>query len=305
MISQRYIFDISPFIPLADFRRHSAESRPMRVGALQFDVRLAEPEANLETVVGGLREAAQRGIHLLALPEMWPTSFCAAFDDELLERSDRALEAAHAEADALAIALIGSAYGPRGSLEAGHDNERPSNRLSLHHRGQTRLAYDKLHLFSPTAEPLSFRAGQAPPPVARCEWPDETVSISGAICYDLRFPEPFRHAWRAGAELFVLPAQWPVARAAHWRTLAIGRAVESQGAFIAVNRCGRSLIGRRQMLLEFPGNSLIVAADGEVLAEGRGEPELLVAELDLALGRRLRRQIPVARDEQLASYRAW
>ena len=59
------------------------------------------------------------------------------------------------------------------------------------------------------------------------------------VCYDLRFPEAFRDAALRGAELFVVPANWPARRAEHWRTLLRARAIENQAWVVGVNRVGR------------------------------------------------------------------
>ena len=57
-------------------------------------------------------------------------------------------------------------------------------------------------------------------------------------------------------------------------------------------------MGRRRLALEFPGNSRIVGPDGVALAEGQGAAGLVTAELDLDSVRRLRRAVPVRRDER-------
>mgnify|MGYP003580661371 FL=1 len=58
------------------------------------------------------------------------------------------------------------------------------------------------------------------------------------ICYDLRFPELWRLATLAGAEIFTIGASWPAARQQHWRSLLIARAIENQVYVVAVNRTG-------------------------------------------------------------------
>ncbi|MGH7792749.1 MAG: nitrilase-related carbon-nitrogen hydrolase, partial [Thermodesulfobacteriota bacterium] len=95
------------------------------------------------------------------------------------------------------------------------------------------------------------------------------------ICYDLRFPELARGLALNGAEMLVVPAQWPKARLNHWRTLAIARAIENQSFVIACNRTGRDTKE------EYPGHSLIIDPWGDVLAEGEEEEGFIIAEIDL------------------------
>ena len=266
----------------------------MRAAAFQFDV-TTDPLANLAAVEAGLARAAEVGVELVVLPELWPTSFppSGGADEAALAASERARERVRELSAELFLCVAGSGYGRTAGL--------PTNRLTVHDRGDEVLAYDKIHLFTPTAEREAFSAGDAPPPTV----PTSVGRLSGVVCYDLRFPELFRVPFRAGAEIVVLPAQWPAARAVHWRALVVARAVESQCFLIACNRLGSALIGRRRLQLDFPGNSLVVSPHGEVLAEGAGEEGLITAELELDEVRRYRTRVPVQKDERVDLYREW
>lgn len=269
----------------------------MRVAALQFDVRRGEAAHNLGAVEGGLRAARERGVELVVLPEMWPTSFPGANPDfeALLAATEHADARVAALSRELGLAVCGSGFG----RVAGAD--RPSNRWSLFERGEVLARYDKVHLFSPTAEPECFSAGDAPPPTVELRG----ARIGGFVCYDLRFPELVRRCFDDGAQLLCIPAQWPAPRATHFRALAVGCAALQQCFVVACNRTGRESIGRRGLELVFPGNSLVADPGGVVLAEGRGEDGLVVADVDLAAARELRRSVPVARDSRPEVYASW
>lgn len=275
----------------------------MRVAALQWEVVRDGVEANLRAVEEGLRAAARAGVELLVLPEMWPTSFPDAGADPRasLAASEAAVERAAALAGTLGILLCGSSFGAPECAEGDPPARRLANRLRLHQGGECVLAYDKVHLFTPTAEGESFLAGSQPPPTVDTG----TALVSGVICYDLRFPELTRWMFRSGAEIVAVPAQWPGVRAAHLRALVAGLAAWNQCFVVAANRLGTERIGRRGLELGFPGNSLIAAPDGTLLAEGRGEPGLVVADVDPDLARQLRRSVPVARDRRPELYAAW
>ena len=277
----------------------------LRVAALQFDVRRGDVAANLHRVEVGLREAAGRGVELVCLPEMWPTSFVETLGAEEVDwwgPTATALEHLRALSGELGLIVCGSSFAP-GERRA--DGERLRNRLQVFDRGEPVLVYDKVHLFSPTGERESFSAGSQLPPTVEVRG----LRLSGVVCYDLRFAPLLRAPYLDEAELLVVPAQWPTPRASHWRGLAIGRAVEAQCCVLAVNRLGSESIGRRDpegrpgRVLDFPGNSLVVDPAGVVLAEGRGEDGLVVAELDLERVRRLRREVPVRRDQRPDVYR--
>ena len=105
--------------------------------------------------------------------------------------------------------------------------------------------------------------------------PDGHVKVGLSTCYDLRFPELYRKQVDAGAQVFVIPAAWPAARVAAWRTLLQARAIENQVFVIACNTAGT------HAGTEMGGNSAIISPTGEVLAEaGRGE-RTLTLDIDL------------------------
>jgi predicted amidohydrolase len=268
----------------------------MRVAALQFDVRRGASVENLAVVEDGLRTAARAGVELVVLPEMWASGFPGPNSDlaSLVELDARSWERMAKLSRELGLAVAGSAFGAAaGGL--------PRNRARLFQRGELALEHDKVHLFSPTAETESFSAGEAP--LRGIDLRGTRVGL--AICYDLRFPELTRSAFLDGVEVLCASAQWPLARAPHWRALVTGLAVQNQCFVVACNRTGTDVIGRRELVLEFPGNSLVVSPHGEVLAEGRANDRLVVAELDVALVRELRRRVPVERDRRPALYARW
>jgi predicted amidohydrolase len=103
-------------------------------------------------------------------------------------------------------------------------------------------------------------------------WQD--LQVAPFVCYDLRFPEIFRHATRKGAELLVVIANWPEARDSHWQALLPARAIENQAFLVGVNRVGSD------PLVRYAGHSLILSPKGETLAAGGSEPEVLSAVLE-------------------------
>ncbi|MBI5433106.1 MAG: hypothetical protein HZA52_09780 [Planctomycetes bacterium] len=269
----------------------------MRSAALQFDVRRGEVDANLARLRRGLERAREGSVELVLLPEMWPTSFPDADVDLAREvaRNEHAVETLAELSRSFGIVLAGSAFA------AGAPGEPPRNRLTVFAHGERVLVYDKVHLFSPTAETEVFSAGDAPPPTIELGG----ARVSGIVCYDLRFPELWHRPFADGVELLLVPAQWPSPRSTHFRALVHGVAAANQCFVLACNRTGRETVGRRELVLDFPGNSLIVAPSGETLAEGTGEDGLLVADIDLELARDLKRRVPLSKDRRAELYARW
>lgn len=130
--------------------------------------------------------------------------------------------------------------------------------------GQIVGRYRKVHLFPLAGEGAHYQPGSGPLVIECGGW-----RVAPFICYDLRFPELFRHATRAGAEVLVVIANWPAIREDHWITLLRARAIENQAYVAGVNRCGTD------PNIDYSGASLIVSPKGEVLARAGSLPEVL------------------------------
>ncbi len=98
-----------------------------------------------------------------------------------------------------------------------------------------------------------------------------------AVCYDLRFPELFRALASDGARIVFLPAEWPAGRARNWRVLNQARAIDNQIYICAVNCVGR------HKEIDFYGHSMVVAPDGDILAEGGEDEDIIYCEVDPAM----------------------
>src|SRR5204863_4130515 len=66
----------------------------------------------------------------------------------------------------------------------------------------------------------------------------ETLRIGINICYDGSFPEAARCLMLLGADLIVLPTNWPTGAISTAKTLIPARALENHLYYAAVNRVG-------------------------------------------------------------------
>lgn len=246
---------------------------------------------------------------------MWPTSFVPSASQAEIDASDRAVEVVAGLSKRLNVTVCGSAFGPPPARAARGlaGTSLPTNRAHVLQPDGEHAGYDKVHLFSPTAENLAFSPGDDPPPVVEID--RSGVRLSPLICYDLRFPDVSRAAFRGGAEVLAVSAQWPEVRRPHWNALIRGRAAEFEGFVIACNRTGTDEIGRRKMRLAFDGGmSGVIAPNGEAIeavteeslqADGREPTCLRTYEIDLDDARELRRAVPVLRDERIDVISRW
>ena len=96
------------------------------------------------------------------------------------------------------------------------------------------------------------------------------------ICYDCTFPESARVMTLLGADILVLPTNWPEGREKIPKFVINTRAYENRVHFVAVNRVGTERGGR------FIGDSKIVNAVGDTLAQASGDgEEIIYAEVSL------------------------
>ncbi|MCX7049441.1 MAG: carbon-nitrogen family hydrolase [Candidatus Sumerlaeota bacterium] len=153
--------------------------------------------------------------------------------------------------------------------------------------GRLMGVYHKNHVFTYGGEHIAYSSGDEAP-IFRVG----KFAMGLFICYDLRFPEMFRAAVACGADLFVIPANWPNPRKDHWLTLLKARAIENQAYVIGVNRTGASPSH------SYFGASLVVSPRGEVLAQaGEGE-ELLLADIHPEEVTSWRNEFPALKDRK-------
>lgn len=258
-------------------------SRTVKAAAIQFTIALGDIDTNLNQARQALQRLADQGVQLAVLPEMWATGFAYKELNALASRTAELV----AE-----LATLSRQHGMVivGSLPEPHDG-KVYNTAYVLDQGELRGTYRKMHLFSLMQEDRSFDAGD------RWLVAETSVGKLGVfICYDLRFPELARRLALEGAEILVVPGEWPKPRDEHWRTLLRARAIENQCYLVAANCCG--LVGK----LDFFGMSLIVDHKGEVLAEGGYAPGEFAADLDFAAMADWRAQIPCFTDRKPELY---
>ncbi len=247
------------------------------------------PETNLRDFESFVREAAAKGAVYVQTPEMTgllERDRASLMEKLRSERDDPLVARGAALAKELAIHLH------LGSTPILLDDGRVANRGFLFGPDGTVIArYDKIHMFDvdlPDGE--SWRESRTYRPG------EETVvaqtalgKIGLSVCYDVRFPHLFTAQAQAGAEVLTVPAAFTRQTGQkHWHVLLRARAIEN-GAFVIAAAQGGSHEDGRQTY----GHSLIVAPDGDVLADAGGEePCVVTATIDLSAVAAQRAAIP-------------
>lgn len=256
----------------------------MRVAAVQLDIAWEDRAENFVRAERRAQEAAALGAQLVVFPEMFARGF-----------SMRAAEMAEPPAGETEAFLSGLAEGLGIAVLAGVPVQLgeglPTNCAVLAEADGGVRRSGKLHGFSFAGEERHYASTNVVE-----QWTVGGLRITPLICYDLRFPEPFRLA-ADDTDAFVVIANWPERRRAHWSTLLRARAIENQAFVVGVNRCGDG------DGLHYSGDSAILSPWGEALVSAAEAECVLVAELDPAAIVAARANFPALRDRRPDGYR--
>lgn len=263
----------------------------MRVAVAQV-VASTEPERNLALVGEWTRRAADGGADLVVFPEATMASF-ARRSAEVAEPLDGPFaEGIRAVAAAAGVTLVVGMFTPGAP---GGSGRRARARNTLLVTGpDAEASYDKIHLFDAWGftESRHVEAGVAPVVTDAAG-----VRLGLATCYDVRFPELFKHLARLGAQVIVVPASWAngPGKAGQWEALCVARALDATCFVVGAGQADPVSVG----LPTAPGaptgvgHSIVVGPLGDVLARSGEAPDLLIADLDIAVLEAARRRLPV------------
>ena len=251
----------------------------MNIIGVQMDTVWEDKAANHAKLAALLAADPPEPGSLVVLPEMWATGFSmnvAAITEKLDNKTERFLAALAAQ---YGVGILG------GVVTTGPDGLGRNEAVLWDVEGRETVRYVKMHPFSFGTETRYYGRGSE---VVLFEW--QGFSVAPFICYDLRFPEVFRHAARRGAEVFCVLANWPQVREEHWRILLEARAIENQAYVLGVNRCGED------PKVAYSGHSFLFGPRGELLVDGGRDEVVLSAHLDKTALKIYRRDFPALAD---------
>lgn len=265
-----------------------------KVAAVQLSAGLDTGD-NLVQAEALVADAAGTGAQMVALPEL----FCWGGRQNEEPAAAETIPGPTSRRLGRLAAKLGIYLSAGSLLEKSGDGKLCFNTAPLFGPDGSLLAcYRKIHLFSvdmPGRATVDETASRKHGELSVCITTN-IARIGMSICYDLRFPELFRHLAADGAELILLPSAFtkPTGEA-HWHTLVATRAIENQCYVVAANQWGKTTHG-----FDNYGHSLIVDPWGEVLAEAAGEGStVLTAELDPERLAEVRSRLPALRHRRL------
>lgn len=236
----------------------------LEVCGVQLAPRRGDSQANTRMVVSAIGAAAAGGARLVVFPEATLTGYVFHDRESALAA---ALRPDGAELGSIADACRSKrVWAIVGTVE--RSGERLHNSLFLVGPDGVAGVYRKLHTLCLGVDRFTT-PGSQPPPVF--DLPIGRIGLN--ICYDGSFPETARLLKLAGAQLIVLPTNWPNLHLKREQVQI--RAYENHVNYLAVNRVGV------EDGVAFHGGSAAADPEGVLVAEAGDGAGFLHVELDL------------------------
>ena len=240
----------------------------MKIAGVQMDVRLGEPDQNLNRICEWLQKAAAGGAELVIFPECALTGYCFDSRDDALLHAEPENGPRQQQISALCKEL--NVYAIVGYLE--QDGDQLFNAAALLGPQGLVGTYRKIHLPFVGVDRFTDYGDR---PFAVDSIPGLNLGMN--ICYDAGFPEAARSLALQGADLIALPTNWPPGAECMAPAAISTRALENKVYYAAINRVGT------EEGVTFIGRSCICGPDGSVLdSADPTEEKMLWGEIDIA-----------------------
>jgi N-carbamoylputrescine amidase len=267
-----------------------------------------QAEANMETAIARIREAAAAGAQIVCLPELFLGHyFCQREDPSLFDLAEPipgpSTKRLGEVAKATGTVVVASLFERRGA--GVHHNTA----AVIDADGQLLGIYRKMHI---PDDPLYYEKYYfAPGDTGFRTFATRFGKIGVLVCWDQWFPEAARLTALRGAQILFYPtaigwhprekAQFGPGQHQAWELIQRSHAV-ANGLFVAVtNRVGHE--GPADGGLEFWGGSFVSDPFGGLMAKGSHEAEeLLIVKCDPAKQEEIRRHWPFLRDRRIDAY---
>jgi len=237
-----------------------------KIAGVQMDCAFADRVKNLDAIRARLREAAGNGARLVIFPECALPGYCYESKDEALPHAET-VPGPSTERLATDCRTL-DVFSVVGLLERAGD--KLFNVCALIGPSGLVASYRKIHLPFLGVDRFTTPGDQ---PFAVHDIGGLKVGMN--ICYDGSFPESARCMMLLGADLIVLPTNWPTGAIGTAKTLIPARALENHLYYAAVNRIGT------ERGFRFIGMSRILGCTGEFLAVSDDDtPTILYADIE-------------------------
>jgi predicted amidohydrolase len=263
--------------------------KPYLVAAIQMTSK-PDLEKNLSEAEALIDLAVRQGAELIGLPENF--AFIGKEEDKLAQAKNIAIKSEKflkTMAQKFQITLLGGGFPV--PVE-GDPSKAYNTAVIIDPNGVEVARYQKVHLFDVNVpdgntyqESSTVMAGTNHPPIYDS---DKLGKIGVSICYDVRFPELYRHLSEQGADLLFVPAAFTAFTGKdHWKVLLRARAIENTCYVIAPAQTGNHYERRYTH-----GHAMIIDPWGVILADAGEQPGIAIAEINPIRLKQVRQQMP-------------
>jgi predicted amidohydrolase len=262
--------------------------KPYLAAAIQM-TSVPEVDRNLAQAEDLIQVAVNRGASLVGLPE----NFSFLGDEEAkvkigAEIADKSHRFLITMAQKYQVTLLGGGF----PVPVAGSHKTFNTALLVSPEGVELARYHKMHLFDVNLpdgntyqESATVRAGDQVPVVYSSQL---LGNLGLSVCYDVRFPELYRHLTRHGAEVLFVPAAFTAYTGKdHWQILLQARAIENTCYVIAPAQ-----VGWHNPRRQSHGHAAIIDPWGVVLANAGDQVGVAIAEIQPARLEQVRRQMP-------------
>jgi deaminated glutathione amidase len=263
--------------------------KPYLAAAIQMTSK-PDLQYNLTQAEDLIELAVRRGAELVGLPENF--SFLGKEEEKVAQAAEignQTEKFLKVMAQKFQVTLLGGGF-PSAVVE---DPEKAYNTaILISPNGEELGRYQKVHLFDVDVpdgntyrESKTVMAGNSLPVIVTSE---KLGKIGLSICYDVRFPELYRHLSAKGADILVIPAAFTAYTGKdHWKVLLQARAIENTCYVIAPAQTGNHYERRYTH-----GHAMILDPWGVILADAGEQVGMAIAEISPVRLERVRRQMP-------------
>ena len=263
--------------------------KPYLAAAIQMTSK-PDLERNLVEAEELIELATCQGAELVGLPENF--AFLGKEEDKIVratEIAEKTTKFLKKMAQKFQITILGGGF----PVPVTSDPSKAYNTAVLvAPNGQEIARYQKVHLFdvdvpdgNTYCESTTVMAGKNLPAIHVSE---HFGNLGLSICYDVRFPELYRHLASKGVDVFFIPAAFTAYTGKdHWQVLLQARAIENTAYVIAPAQTGNHYERRYTH-----GHAMIIDPWGVILADAGDRPGVAVAEINPIRLQQVRQQMP-------------
>jgi predicted amidohydrolase len=247
-------------------------------------------DRNLTEAEEAIDLAVRRGAELVSLPENF--AFLGKEEDkisqanEIVTKTEKFLKTM---AQRFQVTILGGGFPV---LVAEDPSKAYNTALLVDPNGVEVARYEKTHLFdvdlpdgNTYRESSTVMAGTTLPSIYHS---DNLGNLGLSICYDVRFPELYRHLSKQNVDVIFIPAAFTAFTGKdHWQVLLQARAIENTCYIIASAQTGNHYERRYTH-----GHAMIIDPWGIILADAGDKPGIAIAEISPHRLQQVRRQMP-------------